>query len=187
VGYNKGMNYEDVKAKAEEFLRTHNPQVLVPFPFAETAERLGDVDIVYVDNVDDAISGAIYYQNGRLKIVVNVNKPRVRQSFTLAHEFGHYVLHRDWLDAHKEDGLVDFAEYVDGGTPLFRHDTPVLTSETEIIREREANNFAAELLMPEDKLRELWDINPDIERAAEIFRVSKIAMALRLERLGMIS
>ncbi|HEU4716166.1 MAG TPA: ImmA/IrrE family metallo-endopeptidase [Candidatus Saccharimonadales bacterium] len=181
------MDYEGVKAKAEEFLRTHNPQVLAPFPFADAAERLGDVDIVYVRDVDDTVSGAIYYKDGRLKIVINVNKPLVRQNFTLAHEFGHYVLHRDWLDAHKEDGLVDFAEYVDGGAPLFRRDTPVLTDEAAILREREANNFAAELLMPEDKLRELWDINPDIERAAEIFRVSKIAMAIRLERLGMIS
>jgi Zn-dependent peptidase ImmA (M78 family) len=181
------MDYEGVKAKAEDFLRTHNPQVVVPFPFADTAERLGDVDIVYVQNVDDTVSGAIYYQNDRLKIVINATKPQVRQNFTLAHEFGHYVLHREWLDAHKEDGLVDFAEYVDGGAPLFRYDVPVLTDEAEILREREANNFAAELLMPENELRELWDINPDIERAAEIFRVSKIAMAIRLERLGMIS
>lgn len=181
------MDYEGVKTRAEEFLRSHNPQVLVPFPFAETAARLGDVDIVYVQNVDDTVSGAIYYQNDRLKIVINATKPQVRQNFTLAHEFGHYVLHRDWLDEHKEDGLVDFAEYVDGGTPLFRRDVPVLTDEAAIVREREANNFAAELLMPEDKLRELWDINPDIERAAEIFRVSKIAMAIRLERLGLIS
>lgn len=181
------MDYEGVKAKAEEFLRTHNPQVLVPFPFAETAARLGDVDILYVQNVDDAVSGAIYYQNDRLKVVINATKPQVRQNFTLAHEFGHYVLHRDWLDEHKEDGLVDFAEYVDGGSPLFRRDVPVLSDEAAIVREREANNFAAELLMPEDKLRELWDINPDIERAAEIFRVSKIAMAIRLERLGLIS
>jgi Zn-dependent peptidase ImmA (M78 family) len=181
------MDDEMVRAKAEEFLQTHNPRVLVPFPFAETAERLGDVEIVYVRDVDDEVSGAIYYQDGRLKIVINANKPRVRQNFTLAHEFGHYVLHRDWLDAHKEDGFVDFAEYVDGGTPLFRRDTPVLTDEASILREREANNFAAELLMPEEELRKLWDVNPDIERAAEIFEVSKIAMAIRLERLGMIS
>lgn len=181
------MNYEGIRAKAEEFLSEHNPRVLVPFPFADTAARLGDVDIAYVRDVDDSISGAIYYQNGRLKIVINANKPRVRQNFTLAHEFGHYVLHRDWLDAHKEDGFVDFAEYVDGGTPLFRRDAPELADEAATLREREANNFAAELLMPEDKLRKLWDINPDIERAAEIFEVSKIAMAIRLERLGMIS
>jgi Zn-dependent peptidase ImmA (M78 family) len=181
------MDYEGVKAKAEEFLNTHNPRVLVPFPFVETAERLGDVDVLFSSDVDIAVSGAIYYQNGRLKIVINANKPPVRQNFTLAHEFGHYVLHRDWLDAHKEDGFVDFSEYVDGGTPLFRRDAPALTDETAILREREANNFAADLLMPEDKLRKLWDVNPDIERAAEIFEVSKIAMAIRLERLGMIS
>ncbi|HEY5695313.1 MAG TPA: ImmA/IrrE family metallo-endopeptidase [Candidatus Saccharimonadales bacterium] len=181
------MNYEVIRARAEEFLRTYNPRVLVPFPFEDAAAQLGDVDIRYVRNVDDTISGAIYYQDGRLQITINANKPLVRQSFTLAHEFGHYVLHRDWLDAHKEDGLVDFVEYVDGSTSLFRRDVPVLTDESAILREREANNFAAELLMPEDKLRELWDINPDIERAAEIFRVSKIAMAIRLERLGMIS
>lgn len=181
------MDDEVVKAKAGEFLNEHNPRVLVPFPFVEAAVRLGDVDVLYSTDVDDAVSGAIYYQGGRLKIMINANKPTVRQNFTLAHEFGHYVLHRDWLDEHREDGFVDFAEYVDGGTPLFRRDVPVLTDEASLQREREANNFAAELLMPEDKLRKLWDINPDIERAAEIFEVSKIAMAIRLERLGMIS
>jgi Zn-dependent peptidase ImmA (M78 family) len=98
------------------------------------------------------------------------------------------MLHRQWLDEHKNDGFVDFAEYLDGGSSrLFRHDIPVLTDEDSIIREREANNFAAEILMPEGRVLELWDITPDIERAAEIFRVSKIAMATRLERMGLIA
>lgn len=177
-----------MRQKAAEFLRQHNPKELVPFPFEEAAKTLGDVDIVYVASANEAVSGAIYYENDRLKIVINAKRPRARQYFTLAHEFGHYMLHRQWLDEHKNDGFVDFAEYLDGGSSrLFRHDIPVLTDEEAIIREREANNFAAEILMPEGRVLELWDITPDIERAAEIFRVSKIAMATRLERMGLIA
>jgi Zn-dependent peptidase ImmA (M78 family) len=181
------MNEQLVREKAAEFLKTYNPMELVPFPFDEAAIQLGDVDIRFVENSDDAVSGAIYYERDRLKIVINARRPRVRQYFTLAHEFGHYMLHRDWLEQHRDDGFVDFVDYLDSGSRLFRHDIPLLTDEAAIIREREANNFAAELLMPEKRVLELWDVSPDIERNAEVFQVSKSAMAIRLERLGLIS
>ena len=181
------MNYQMVKEKAAEFLRTYNPQGLVPFPFEEAAHQLGDVDIFFLDESNDAVSGAIYCQDNQFKIVVNAKKPRVRQHFTLAHEFGHYYLHKEWLEQNKDDGFVDFVDYLDSGSTLFREDIPLLTDEAAIIREREANNFAAEILMPEEKVRELWDVSQDIENNAEVFQVSVSAMAIRLERLQLVS
>jgi Zn-dependent peptidase ImmA (M78 family) len=66
--------------------------------------------------------------------------------------------------------------------------------------EREANLFAVEILMPEDKVREIFletmrnqsDQNPSdqktlaIEEMAKMFQVSKASMRIRLQSLGLI-
>lgn len=180
------MDYKWIKERALEFSQTHNPDGLVPFPFDEAAGRLGNVEVLLLDTMEDDISGAVLCQDDGFKILVNAKKPKVRQYFTIAHEFGHYYLHGEWLHEHQEEGFVDFVDLLDGESALFRPDTQPLNDEL-FKREREANDFAAEILMPETKVRELWDVLTDIEGCAEIFRVSKIAMAIRLERLGLIS
>jgi Zn-dependent peptidase ImmA (M78 family) len=79
----------------------------------------------------DSISGKI--ERGRLfggfVISVNQNHSPTRQRFTLAHEIAHYILHRDKIG----DGIIDDALYRSN-----RGDSI----------EREANFFAATILMP---------------------------------------
>jgi Zn-dependent peptidase ImmA (M78 family) len=172
---------EAIKQRARHIAQTHNPEGLVPFPFAALASRLGDVEILYLET-DTEISGAIYFQDGRFTILVNIQKPEERQYFTIAHEFGHYFLHADWLRQNGDNGFVDFSEVVDGQTMLLRADSPSDDPQKEL----EANNFAAELIMPEDKVREFWGLTHDISACANAFLVSKSAMAVRLEKLGLV-
>lgn len=54
------------------------------------------------------------------------------------------------------------------------------------VREIEANFFAANLLMPEAKIRELYSGGFSMEEMAYFLNVSKIAMGHRLEYLGLI-
>jgi Zn-dependent peptidase ImmA (M78 family) len=62
-------------------------------------------------------------------IAVNKAHPITRRRFTVAHEIGHFVLHRDQIG----DGIEDDAMYRSGQSSRV---------------EREANAFAASILMP---------------------------------------
>ncbi|WP_140061045.1 ImmA/IrrE family metallo-endopeptidase, partial [Vibrio parahaemolyticus] len=51
--------------------------------------------------------------------------------------------------------------------------------------EREANSFAASMLMPRDTLKNYHTITQDLSELASKFQVSKAAMQYRLEDLGL--
>jgi predicted transcriptional regulator len=96
---------------------------------------------------------------------INRHESRERQRFTLAHEIGHYLLHRE----HIGDGISDDILY-----------RSKLSSNQEI----EANRFAAELLMPRNIIKKIIEENRnstvDIECISADFGVSKEAMSIRL-------
>ena len=57
----------------------------------------------------------------------------------------------------------------------------------ELTREKEANNFAGELLMPEYKFKEVFDeVRGDIRKLADRFGVSTRATEVRAFWLGLI-
>jgi Zn-dependent peptidase ImmA (M78 family) len=177
------MDQSSVINLAREFTEQHNPNGQVPFPFAETLDSLGEVELSYLQTSNGDISGAIFLENGTYNIVINSDKPPKRQYFTLAHELAHYVLHKNYLQDSSFPGFVDFGS-LDNASALLRPDT--MPTELESLqREREANTFAAEILMPEDKVREFYDLNGDIKDTANAFQVSVAAMAVRLEKLGL--
>jgi hypothetical protein len=109
---------------------------------------------VYVDAVEAQRSG------GRLR-------------FTVAHELGHWHLHRDRGDSHycrPEDIGASRGE-------LFRIRT----------MEAEANRFAAALLMPEAVVRrEAPALRLSVPALARRFGVSGTAMQVRLEQLDLL-
>lgn len=182
------MDIAQVQSRAREVALEHNPSGLVPFPFQEMAKSLGDVDITTIPlSTNQGVSGAIFVQpDNRFTILINQNKPENRRYFTIAHEFAHYFLHADWLRSNPIQGAVDHSELLDGQGMLLRPDIPEEAT-VDFQKEREANNFAAELLMPEDKVREFWELTKDIEECARAFQVSSSAMAIRLERLHLAS
>jgi Zn-dependent peptidase ImmA (M78 family) len=177
------MDLAKIIQRARDVSAACNPEGLVPFPFERLLEERGDVDLVMLDSMPTHVSGAIYFDDGRFMILVNGTKPEPRQYFTVAHELGHYFLHDDWLRAHGDSGFVDFSNTTDSQGMLLRADQAI---EVDVQKELEANNFAAELLMPEDKVRAAWKVTHDIVACAEIFLVSASAMATRLERLSLL-
>lgn len=119
--------------------------------------------------LDDETSGYIERSNGSYRIVVNALHAETRQRFTAAHELGHYIYHRDLLG----EGVGDNRAYRAEGT-----DRP--NANIRPIHERQANSFAANVLMPRHRLT-----NVDGESTAELaerFNVSQQAMAIRLGR-----
>jgi Zn-dependent peptidase ImmA (M78 family) len=186
------MDMESIRFRAGEVSAKYNPQGLVPFPYIEMANMLGDLEIIFGLTMSEKASGAIFMQeadDGSSKFVIAVNpagRSEARQYFTVGHELGHYFLHRDWLTARPNKGIIDYSDVLEGSSMLWRPDIRPTDIEQQQ-KEKEANNFAAELLMPAEKVKEYWDVSRgDIVETANAFKVSKSAMAIRLERLGII-
>lgn len=108
------------------------------------------------------ISGMLRKEDGGYAIYVNKAHHRNRRRFTIAHALAHYILHKDVIG----NGIVDDALYHSG-----------LGSKMEV----EANNLAADILMPwhllaEENLRET-----PLQELANKYQVSIGAMAIRLQ------
>lgn len=96
-------------------------------------------------------------------IIVRSSEPFVRRRFTVAHEIGHFVLHRNKIG----HSLSDDALYRSG---------------LSTIEESQANQLAADILMPTDLIRKyasgLGITDPSV--LAKAFQVSELAMKIRL-------
>lgn len=148
----------------------------VPVNLEKIASHL-DVSISFQDFEDD-MSGVLVVKNGRRAIGVNRTHHTNRQRFTIAHELGHLVLHHE----HSNNDV-----HLDKKWAYFRS-----TAKMDP-REVEANQFAAELLMPEPQLRAIiktqgHDLtnDRDIETLSQLFKVSEKALAFRLINLGLV-
>lgn len=95
----------------------------------------------------------------------------VRQRFTIAHEIGHFAL-----------------GHLNSAGKMFR-DTPENFSNGAAPEERQANAFAAQLLMPEKVVK--FAVNErgfnTLKSLANVFDVSEVAMKYRLVNLGLLS
>jgi Zn-dependent peptidase ImmA (M78 family) len=131
----------------------------LPVPVHQIAEDLLGLQVVEAQ-LDD-LSGALY--PAAREIVVNAGEAETRRRFTLAHELGHWVCHC----------------LAGQGQPVFcRHQD--LESSADRALEREANVFAAELVMPEPEVREVFARHRDVGDVAAVFGVSPLAMHWRL-------
>ena len=130
--------------------------------------------------LEDSVSGMLVIKDSHTTIGLNENHHPNRQRFTLAHELGHFLLHRSVSNI-----------FIDASTIFFRDGTSSDGSKTQEI---DANAFAAELLMPEKQVREAINSQPldafdegAVRRLAAQFEVSAQALTIRLTRLGLIN
>tara|TARA_R110000782_G_scaffold13730_22_gene40365 strand:- start:5887 stop:6390 length:504 start_codon:yes stop_codon:yes gene_type:complete len=137
-------------------------QATTPVHVIPLASKFGiDVFKVPVDN--DNFSGMIRKNDdGKYDIYVNASHSPSRRRFTIAHELAHYILHRVQIG----DGITDDALYRSGLSNYI---------------ESEANQLAADILMPRHLLQKYMDegIN-SVPELAKIFEVSPSAMSIRL-------
>ncbi|EEW6222758.1 ImmA/IrrE family metallo-endopeptidase [Escherichia coli] len=167
----KNVNPKDVKSIAaanltnpESVIRLANSMgiTIVPFDLEMFIAKLGiRLNKIIMEN---DISGKLEKnENGVWEITVNaLHHPR-RQRFTLAHELGHYFLHRNQSNIFKDKSLYRGKE---------------MTS-----MEYEANNFAGAILMPRDELVSFLGRSSDIDLIADYFNVSALAAKIRVEMI----
>ena len=133
----------------------------VPVMVVPLANELG-IRVRRTHKWNDNICGAIVNQNGWYTIWTNAKHHLNRRRFTVAHELAHYILHRDLIG----DGVYDDAMFRSG-----------LSGKVE----REANRYAANLLMPWPLIRKCMKEGLNsVEDLAARFRVSRTAMSIQL-------
>lgn len=136
-----------------------------PIPVHEIAERSG-VNVLFVSfgSNSEKVSGLCDFRTAR--IYVNKFDSPERQAFTMAHELGHWLLHRDYYLAEPEKYPV-LPRF---GDPM--RDDPM---------EKEANKFAACLLVPSHLLKSV--IKAPVSALAQVFGVSRTMMEYRVKNV----
>ncbi|WP_444931656.1 ImmA/IrrE family metallo-endopeptidase [Microbulbifer sp. SSSA002] len=173
------------------FARKDKPKIPAPVEFEDHStpkellhfakEKGIDTDPINISDLAAALGIAVRYepladdQSGSLKkcpkterwvMTINSLHHPHRQRFTIAHEIGHRIKHAEQQN--------DFSDKI-----FFRN------GETNRI-EVEANQFAAELLMPENSFRNYIKNNSaKVEDIAKYFKVSSMAVRYRAKKLGM--
>jgi Zn-dependent peptidase ImmA (M78 family) len=116
------------------------------------------------------VSGAAMNTGHGRFIIVNESHAPTRQNYTIGHEIGHHILHK-WKTV-----------MVDGEPEVY------LRSPKQDAMEREANVFAAALIMPEQEIRH-WlktfkgrGLTQDdtIQKLSKLFNVSQQAIKIRI-------
>ncbi|MEX0799862.1 MAG: ImmA/IrrE family metallo-endopeptidase [Dehalococcoidia bacterium] len=153
-----------------EMFRVNEP----PTDVHGIAGELGFMVIPY-DFPEDTSAMLLIREDAKV-IGVNENHAEVRQRFSIAHELGHYL-----------NGHEDFT--VRGGQEKIRVDGEFDFTDPQQRREQEANEFAAELLMPESMLKR--DIAAagrlDVPALTKRYNVSEQAMWIQLIDLKLAS
>ncbi|MBV9925662.1 MAG: ImmA/IrrE family metallo-endopeptidase [Acidobacteria bacterium] len=215
----KRLSIEEIEASANTLLREYGEKFGViaspPVPMDEIAECHLGLDI-RIDNLlrllrRTGVLGAIWIEGQRVMIDTSLD-PSIdpskegRYRFTLAHEVGHWILHRlIYLALSKQSNL--FAQDLEPSIVCRDGDSQPI--------EWQANTFAAYALMPRDMVRGAWErlrgnlepyvaedeiaalsakrtagnYLPNTSVARELakeFHVSAQAMQIRLTELGLI-
>ncbi len=155
------------EALARRVLEAHWDGVL-PVDIRGLAESCGArvIDDPLLD-----VSGVVAIEGGEPVIKVNTNESELRQRFTIAHELGHMMLRH--LTKDKTE---------------FRDPSKNYTMANFDRRERDANRFAAAILMPGEAVRAviLEMDDADVDSLASVFKVSKAAMSIKLKSMGIL-
>jgi len=169
----------NIEEQAYEVLKTLKINEL-PIPLEKIATFF-NIEIQEED-FEGELSGILIRSSEGDIIGVNSNHHDNRKRFTIAHELGHFILHKGE------------AIHIDRG---FRVNYRDANSSLAIdLEEVEANAFAAALLMPEKKIKEVLrkklkegiDLqdSAELKKIAETFHVSQQSLLIRLMKLGLI-
>ena len=151
-----------------------------PIPIEKIAKKIG-LNIVTFKFEDD-IAGALIIEKETGTIGINPTNTIERRRFTIAHELGHYLMHKIGNEFFVDkDFLVKW-----------RNASTSKYNDIEKTQEIEANAFAAAILMPKNLI--IAEIEKStmknlgegelITELANRFKVSTIAMSYRLTNIN---
>ncbi len=187
----KGVRFipeEKIEEKAITLLEKAEKQGIYQFksctPIDLIAEKTLKLQIKFANLNEDleGVLGALDISNKTIWIDNSLSDDdnftlMSRCNFTIAHEFGHYILHKKLYNEEN----IQLYHYGDNQTNAIKN------------METQADRFASYLLMPTIPLmRKLSSINQNqpfektLFELTRFFKVSKEAMVIRLKKLGLV-
>lgn len=153
-------DYSAVKKEVSQILEEFGI-VSPPVDPVNVARNLG-AKVYFVEFSGEHVNISGFYDCEDDAIYVNREEYPLRQTFTVAHELGHRVMHREWANSSDYKILMRDALY-DGNE----------------IHEKEANAFAGHLLVPRKMLDRYWE-GMTAEQLSKLFAVSVPVIRNRL-------
>ena len=91
------LSYEDLRQHAEEFLAEFHEERTLPVPIEEIVEFDFQLEIIPIEGIFDELRVDAFLTSDLNRIYVDhfaMQHRRRRYRFSLAHEIGHYELHK---------------------------------------------------------------------------------------------
>ena len=160
-----------IKEKAEGFLEKYHPSLSMPIPIEEIIEFELNINIVPLHGLHRAYEIDGFTSNDLSTISVDAflqeSRPG-RYRFTLAHEVGHVVLHRNLFLNHIFDSVVEWKEFTQSISP---RDYGII--------EWQAYQFAGLVLVPPKILRAKYHEAVALAKEIGVFRGKAIEPSAR--------
>lgn len=165
------LDFKDIESKTKSLLETvfgDIDTIKLPIDLNRIADHFG-LTISQGIFQDNSIEGAFDRSTGT--VFLSEEDSFEEKNFTLAHEIGHYKLHeeleKDIFTMHQLNDLLE--------------------RQGKDVREDQADQFAASLLMPKELVLSLWDAtSKDVGAIAKIFGVPTVVATFRLKALKLI-
>ena len=142
------INKEDIKKEADIFRENYWTDI-IPIDIEKIIDIKLWIDIIPTPNLERLCNADALISSDWQSIFIdeekfNDEKYQNRLRFSLAHEVGHYVLHKDIYNSFDISSFDDFYRFID--------DIP---GDQYSYLETQANKFASHLLVPREKLPEI--------------------------------
>jgi len=182
----------DVVRAADEFLKTYHSSLSLPIPIEDIVERKIGMALFAIPGIKSLIGVDAFISSDFTQITIDevcfVRYPE-RTRFSIAHEIGHLILHKDWYEKYGPTNLEDY---------LSSHDR--VDGQIYKYIEIQAHTFAGLVLVPkelllgelEKRLGRIPSMEPPevlapfIQDLPEIFRVSDAVILRRLQKENII-
>ncbi len=106
----------EIKNKAKELLKRFNPDCIIPVPVENIVEFDLGINVVPVHGLHKAFEIDGFTSQDSSEITVDLgffeSVPK-RYRFTLAHELGHYVLHKELLTPFKFNNVKEWLSFIE--------------------------------------------------------------------------
>jgi Zn-dependent peptidase ImmA (M78 family) len=161
--YNGIPNYK--RAESQALILLNRAGLTEPPVNPIELAKICNVSVHFANFSDESGKISGFYDAADAAIIVNRNEPPLRQTFTIAHELGHKILHEDWAKTTEYKVLLRDPD-----------------TNRQDFREKEANAFAANLLMPRFMMDIYYNLL-SVESLSILFAVSVPAVRARLSFL----
>jgi len=154
------LSYDETHRRAEAFLNEHNPNRNIPVPIEEILDLKLNINIVTLPDLAARITSDSYLEPDLKTIFIDQNVFNFvwRARFSLAHELGHLLLHREFYEIAKYSNSEEYKEAR----------KKLLTPDADRHFEIQAMNFAGLVLVPRVELKAYFEKAQDMARQGGI-------------------